>query len=79
MTSTPAVWGSIVFPADKVAFTGDTLFEDNVGRTDLSGGSETVLMSSIRSTLVPLGDDVAIHPGHGSSGNMGEERRRLGM
>lgn len=70
---------SIVFDKDRVAFTGDTLFRAGVGRTDFRGGSATVLMSSIRSSLVPLGDDVAIHPGHGPAGIMGEERRRLGM
>lgn len=70
---------SVAFSDDKVAFTGDTLFRSGVGRSDMPGGSSAVLMSSILSVLVPLGDDVAFHPGHGPAGNIGEERRRLGM
>jgi glyoxylase-like metal-dependent hydrolase (beta-lactamase superfamily II) len=70
---------SVIFADDKIAFTGDTLFRSGVGRSDMPGGSSKILMSSIQSNLVPLGDDVAFHPGHGPSGNIGEERRRLGM
>lgn len=66
---------SLFFPADKVLFTGDTLFAGSVGRTDLTGGNGPELLRSIRERLFPLGDDVRFFPGHGPGGTIGEERR----
>ena len=66
---------SIFFPAEKVLFTGDTLFAGSVGRTDLPGGNSRELLRSIRERLFPLGDDVRFFPGHGPGGTLGEERR----
>jgi hydroxyacylglutathione hydrolase len=66
---------SLFFPADKVLFTGDTLFAGSVGRTDLPGGNGPELLRSIRERLFPLGDDVRFFPGHGPGGTIGEERR----
>jgi glyoxylase-like metal-dependent hydrolase (beta-lactamase superfamily II) len=66
---------SLLFPSEKVLFTGDTLFAGSVGRTDLPGGDFTALERSIRERLFPLGDDVRFHPGHGPSGTLGDERR----
>lgn len=56
-------------------FVGDTLFAGSVGRTDLPGGNHDTLLASIRHVLVPLGDDCRVHPGHGPSTTIGEERR----
>jgi hydroxyacylglutathione hydrolase len=56
-------------------FVGDTLFAGSVGRTDLPGGNHDRLLASIRDVLVPLGDDCRVHPGHGPSTTIGEERR----
>jgi len=64
------------FEGDRVLFTGDTLFRGSVGRTDLPGGSAPALLSSIRERVLPLGDDVVFHPGHGPDGTLGEERRK---
>ena len=58
-----------------VAFTGDTLFNDGVGRTDFPGGSAQALDNSIRSKLLVLPDDTVIFPGHGPSSTIGRERR----
>ncbi len=58
----------------RVLFTGDTLFAGSVGRTDLPGGDFAALQRSIAGRLFPLGDEVAFHPGHGPSGQVGEER-----
>lgn len=60
---------------EKVCFTGDTLFQGGVGRTDLYGGDYTVLLHSIRERLKKLPDDVTIYPGHGSSSTMAAERK----
>ena len=57
----------------KVLFTGDTLFRESIGRTDLPGGDYSWIMKSILEELVPLGDDVAIYPGHEDSSTIGHE------
>ena len=46
-------------------FTGDTLFVDAAGRTDLPGGSLTQLIASLEAKIMPLPDDTRIWPGHG--------------
>ena len=68
--------GHIIFhhPPSKLALVGDVLFRGSVGRTDLAGGSEAVLLASIRDKLLPLGDDLVFLPGHGPGGTVGEER-----
>jgi hydroxyacylglutathione hydrolase len=66
---------SLWFPADRVLFTGDTLFRGSVGRTDLPGGDTDQLVRSIRERIFPLGDEVRFYPGHGPAGTLGEERR----
>jgi len=64
------------FPAEKLLFTGDTLFAGSVGRTDLPGGDWRSLRDSIREKLFPLGDDVRFFPGHGDPALLGDERRQ---
>ena len=59
--------------AEKVLFTGDTLFKESIGRTDLPGGDYSWIMKSILEEIVPLGDDVAIYPGHEDSSTIGHE------
>lgn len=55
--------------------TGDTLFADSIGRTDLPGGSHDQLLESIRSKLFVLPDDVVAYPGHGPETSIGHEKR----
>lgn len=55
-------------------FSGDTLFADSIGRTDLPGGDYDTLIESIRGTLLVLPDDLPVHPGHGPSTTIGRER-----
>ncbi|GFE59684.1 MBL fold metallo-hydrolase [Geobacter sp. AOG2] len=55
--------------------TGDTLFADSIGRTDLPGGSHDQLLESIRSKLFVLPDDVIAYPGHGIETSIGHEKR----
>ena len=58
---------------ERVLFTGDTLFKESIGRTDLPGGDYSWIMKSILEEIVPLGDDVAIYPGHEDSSTIGHE------
>ena len=57
----------------KVLFTGDTLFRESIGRTDLPGGDYSWIMRSILDSILPLGDEVKIYPGHGEESNIGHE------
>jgi len=59
----------------ELAFTGDTLFKQSVGRTDLPGGSGRDLLDSIVTKLLVLDDDTRVLPGHGESTTIGLERR----
>ncbi len=65
---------SIYVETEGVLFSGDTLFQGSVGRTDLPGGSYDALISSIQEKLLPLGDEVRVFCGHGPPTTMGEER-----
>jgi hydroxyacylglutathione hydrolase len=60
---------------EQMAFTGDTLFKQTVGRTDLPGGSGNALLTSIVEKLLVLDDDTLVLPGHGESTTIGLERR----
>ncbi|MFI3323919.1 MAG: MBL fold metallo-hydrolase [Rikenellaceae bacterium] len=60
-------------PQGRVLFTGDTLFKESIGRTDLPGGDYSWIMKSILESLIPLGDDVQIFAGHGHSSTIGHE------
>lgn len=70
--------GSVCFElqGQDLVFTGDTLFQQSIGRTDLWGGNHQQLLGSIDSRLLPLADDVRIFPGHGPLSTIGDERRR---
>jgi hydroxyacylglutathione hydrolase len=63
------------FPEAGLVFTGDTLFQGSVGRTDLPGGDFEQLAGSIRERLFTLDDETRLLPGHGPDGTIGEERR----
>ena len=67
--------GGICLLGEGVVFTGDTLFNSGIGRTDLPGGSYTELMNSIHDKLLALTDDTVVYPGHGPSSTIGAERR----
>ncbi len=60
-------------PRSRVVFTGDTLFADSIGRTDLPGGDYSWIMRSIIDKLLPLGGDVKVYPGHGPDTTIGHE------
>lgn len=60
-------------PASGVLFTGDTLFRESIGRTDLPGGDYSWIMRSIIDRILPLGDATAVYPGHGEPTSIGHE------
>lgn len=64
---------SFYYPEGKTLFTGDTLFRESIGRTDLPGGDYHALMDSILNRLLPLGDEVTFYPGHGDHSTLGHE------
>jgi len=66
---------SLVTSDGRYCFAGDTLFAGSIGRTDLPGGDYHTLIQSIKTRLIPLGDDVKVLPGHGPATTMGNERR----
>jgi hydroxyacylglutathione hydrolase len=55
-------------------FSGDTLFQGSIGRTDLWGGDYKQILRSIRSALLPFPDQTPVYPGHGQPTTIGEER-----
>ena len=57
---------------ERVAFTGDTLFQGSIGRTDFEGGSMFMMLMSLRH-LSQLPDDVRVFPGHGAETTIGAE------
>ncbi len=57
--------GSICLLEKDFVFTGDTLFADSIGRTDLPGGSEKKIFASLQKLTAVLRDEMIIYPGHG--------------
>ncbi len=60
---------------EKILLSGDTLFAQSVGRTDLEGGDYGKLMESL-AMLCELPDDLRVLPGHGPATTIGEEKIR---
>lgn len=65
--------GSICIKAGDSLFTGDTLFKQGIGRTDLGAGDHGLLMKSLKK-LMELDDNIKVYPGHGSATDIGYER-----
>lgn len=64
-----------LFEEEGMLFSGDTIFMESVGRTDLPTGNERKLLDSIQTKLMELGDDIKVFPGHGPSTSIGYEKR----
>ncbi len=67
--------GGICLLVDGVLFSGDTLFNFGIGRSDFPGGDGRQLMESIHTKLMVLPDDTIVHPGHGPETTIGAERQ----
>ncbi len=68
--------GHVVFVhgPSRIAIVGDVLFQGSVGRSDFPRGNHGELIASIKTKLLPLGDDITFIPGHGPTSTFGEER-----
>lgn len=58
---------------EKILFSGDVLFFESIGRTDLWGGNSAQLLASIKNKLLVLDKETKVHPGHGESTTIGYE------
>lgn len=56
-------------------FSGDSIFKGCIGRCDLPGGDEHMLVNALQKRIMTLPDEVTIYPGHGPATTVGEERR----
>jgi len=66
--------GSVCYCAEDAMFSGDTLFRDSCGRTDLPGGSWAQIQQSLK-RLAGLEKNYAVYPGHGPSTTLDEEKK----
>src|SRR5215210_8563464 len=68
--------GHVAFhiPAEQAIFSGDVLFKDSIGRTDLPGGDTPTLMRTLAELLDTLPDETVVHPGHMATTTIGRER-----
>ena len=67
--------GGVCYLIDDKLFSGDTLFRESVGRTDLFGGSFEMLVGSIKNKLFKLDDNTTVYPGHGPVTTIGYEKK----
>lgn len=61
-------------PDANLIFSGDTLFQQSIGRTDLPGGDFETIMKSIHGRLLSFDDEAVVIPGHGPATTIGQER-----
>jgi hydroxyacylglutathione hydrolase len=66
--------GSISLAGPGYVFTGDALFNQSIGRTDLPGGDLDTLMRSISNRLFSMADDTVVYAGHGPETSIGDEK-----
>jgi hydroxyacylglutathione hydrolase len=68
--------GHVTFsiPDEQAIFSGDVLFQQSIGRTDLPGGDHATLLESIRALIETLPPETAVHPGHMGLTTLGAER-----
>jgi len=66
--------GGVCYLVEDKLFSGDTLFYESVGRTDLPGGSFDELKSNIEQKLFTLDENIKVYPGHGWTSTIGHEK-----
>lgn len=62
-------------PENNILFTGDSLFNQSIGRSDLPGGNQELLVQGIKEKLFCLPDETSVYPGHGEPSSIGEEKK----
>lgn len=65
--------GGVCYLVEDMLFSGDTLFYECVGRTDLPGGSFEQLVKNIKEKLFTLDKHIKVYPGHGYTSTIGHE------
>jgi glyoxylase-like metal-dependent hydrolase (beta-lactamase superfamily II) len=65
---------SLWLPSKNKVVSGDTLFRDSIGRTDLPGGDGIQILRSIHDKLLPLPAETIVIPGHGPNTSVGREK-----
>jgi len=65
-------WGSVCLLIENCLFSGDTLFNEKIGRIDLPGGDEQSLKKSLK-TIAKLPKHICIYPGHGTTSTIKNE------
>ena len=66
--------GGMCFLIEDCLFSGDTLFQGSIGRTDFEGGDYDTIISSIVKQLMILENNVIVYPGHGEATTIMRER-----
>lgn len=69
--------GGVCYMIDDKLFSGDTLFRESVGRTDLFGGNFAKLKSSVKDKIFKLDENITVYPGHGPTTTIKHEKRNL--
>lgn len=69
--------GSVCYwiPEENVLISGDTLFAESLGRTDLPTGNTSAIVKSILEKLLALPEDTMVYPGHGDPTTIGHEKQ----
>ena len=69
-------WGSVsfIFIDEEIVFSGDALFKESIGRTDLPTGNFDELINSIKENLFSLPNYFKVFPGHGFDTTIGHEK-----
>lgn len=67
--------GGVCYLVDGNLFSGDTLFKESVGRTDLFGGNFAKLSDSVKNKLFKLDENTKVYPGHGDMTTIGHEKK----
>ena len=73
--------GSVCYcvESEEVLFSGDTLFAESLGRTDLPTGNVSDIIRSITRRLFVLPEDTMVYPGHGEQATIGHEKQYLSL
>ncbi len=66
--------GGMCIEVENALFTGDTLFANSIGRTDLEGGNQEELIDSIKNKLFVLNEELTVFPGHGPASTLRIEK-----
>lgn len=68
--------GGITISCEDCLFTGDTLFQNSIGRTDFEGGDFDTIIKSIKNKLLVFDDKTLVLSGHGPESTVGHEKKR---